>query len=396
MPRKRARIRAFYKHGVEELRIPLTIELIPFLLRVHISHFLFFAGLSVYLFGVHHTIFKVVTAWIGVCIVLYANITIMPIIHKNYPCPSPLSPSVSFCLTGIRYIFFRLLHRFPLRSQVPRAVYFFSHRMSKTAEQYALKLNPGIDFRSLLWTFHSLDEDSDFEKFFEGLPRLCDSETGELLNLQQGFIKPHKSTLSNALIRMMDRTLSSNLAPEFVKQRRLIICTKAIKSASLIGPWILHRVLLGGWHRFLGCIEFGLFVQNWKDITHPVTLFYRQCVAALTILIVRDYDERWYQLTSGLLDVSKPLLRKYIGNGDSILLANAIFIVRRTVQTYSGSEERRRNDIIVASSKTLETVCKLDVRLTCRSSSTSSAVYGTNWLLPRSLILLLTTNSSPR
>jgi hypothetical protein len=54
-------------------------------------------------------------------------------------------------------------------------------------------------------------------------------------------------------------------------------------------------------------------------------------MAALTISIVRDHDERWYQLVSGLLDVSKTLLHEYIGNDDNILLANTIFIVRRTV-----------------------------------------------------------------
>jgi hypothetical protein len=378
---KQARIRAFYKHGVDKLHIPWTIEVLPALL--HISLFLFFGGLSVFLFGIHPTIFKVVTAWIGVCGVLYAILTIMPIIHKDSPYSAPLSTSLSFCLTGIRYTFFRVLQRFPridpailmpLRSRDPRAVHlddFFSHSMSKTAEQYALKLNPFIDYRSLLWTFESLDEDTDLEKFFEALPRLCDSETGKSLKLQEGFIGPNKKTLSNALIEMMNRTLSSNLAPEFVKQRRLIICTKAIESTSLFGPWwILRRVLLGGWHRFLGCIEFGLFVQNWKDIGHPVTLFYRQCVAALTISIVRGHDERWFQLVSGLLDVSKTLPHKYMGNDDNtvvvnnILLANAINIVRRTVQTYSGSAERHRDDIICASSKTLETVCKLDIRST--------------------------------
>jgi hypothetical protein len=374
-PHKRARIRAFYKHGVEKLHFSWTIEVLPALL--HISLFLFFAGLSVFLFTLHRTIFKVVTTWIGFCAVLYAILTFLPIIRKDSPYSAPLSSSLSFCLTGIRRTFFRILQRFPhidssicmpLRNRDPRAVHlddFFSHSMSKTAEQYALKMNPGVDYRSLLWTFQSLDEDSDLEKFFEGLPRLCDSGTGKSLNLQQGFIEPNKRTLSNALIEMMNRTLSSNLAPEFVKQRRLIICTKAIESTSLFGPWwILRRVLLGGWHRFLGCIDFGLFVQNWKDITHPVALFYMQCVAALTISIVRDHDERWYQLASGLLDVSKTLLHNYIGNGDSILLANAVFIVRRTVQTYSGSAERHRDDIIGASSKTLETVCKLDIRNT--------------------------------
>ena len=374
-PSKRARIRAFYKHGIEKQHIPWTIEMLPALLQI--SLFLFFAGLSVFLFSIHRAVFTVVITWIGICVVCYAILTFLPIIHKDSPYSSLLSSSLSFCLTGIRYIFFRLLQRFPhidpatymlLRSRDPRAVHlddFFSHSMTKTAEEYALKLNPGIDYRSLLWTFQSLDEDSDIERFFEGLPRLCDSETGKSLNLQQGFIAPNKRMLSNALIEMMNRTLSSSLAPEFVKQRRLIICTKVIESTSLFGPWwILRRVLLGGWHRFLGCIEFGLFVQNWKDIAHPVILFNSQCVAALTISIVRGHDERWYQLVSGLLDVSKTLLHKYMGNGDSILLAIAIYIVRRTVQTYSGSAERHREDIIGASSKTLETVCKLDIRST--------------------------------
>jgi hypothetical protein len=369
-PYKRARIRAFYKHGVEKLHIPWTIEMLPALL--HISLFLFFAGLSVSLFSLHPTIFKVVTAWIGVCAVLYAILTFMPIIRKDSPYCAPLSSLFFFCFNGIRYIIFRLLQRFPhidpsicmpLRSRDPRAVHlddFFSHSMSKTAEQYALRQNPSIDHRSLLSTFQSLDEDSHVEKFFEGLPRLCESKTGKSLNLQQGFIAPNQRALSSALIEMMNHTLSSDLAPESVKQRRLIICTKAIESTSLFGPWwILRRVLLGGWHRFLGCIEFGLFVQNWKDIAHPVTLFYSQCVAALTISIVRDHDERWYQLGSGPL--SKTLLNKCIGNDDNILLANVIYIVRRTVQTYSGSEDTHRNDILDASRKTLGAVCKLDI-----------------------------------
>ncbi|KAI0267901.1 hypothetical protein BGY98DRAFT_902816, partial [Russula aff. rugulosa BPL654] len=83
-PHKRARIRAFYKYGVNDLRVPLNIEVVPVML--HMSLFLFFVGLSVYLFGVHRTIFKVVTAWIGVCIVLYAYLTVLPVIHKNNPC----------------------------------------------------------------------------------------------------------------------------------------------------------------------------------------------------------------------------------------------------------------------------------------------------------------------
>ena len=366
-PYKRARIHAFYKHGVEKLHIPLVIEVLPALL--HVSLFLFFAGLSVFLFDVHPTIFKAVTSWIGVCAVFYTILTFLPIIRKDSPYSAPLSLPFFF---GTRYLFFRLLQWFPCIGSClplgPRAVHLddYSGSMSKTAEQYALDRNPDIVHHSLLWTLQSLNKDSDLEKFFEGLPRLCGSETGKSLNLQEEFIVPNIRTLSNALIELMNRTLSCNLVPESIKQRRLIICIKAIESTSLFGPWwILRRVLLGGWHRFLQCIEFGLVAQNWKDITHPVTLFYRQCVAAITISIVQDHDERWHQLASNLPDVSSTLLHKYIGNGDSILLANAIFIARRTVQTYPGPVEGHdRNDIISASSKTLEIVCQLDIQHT--------------------------------
>jgi hypothetical protein len=272
-PYKRARIRAFYKHGVEKLHIPWMVELLPALL--HVSLFLFFAGLSVFLFGVDLTIFKVVTSWIALCVILYACLTFLPVIRKDSPYSAPLSSSVSFCLTGIRYLFFRLLRKFP---NIDRSTFtlfpsrahlydFFSHSMSKTAEQFALKMPPDIDHHSLMWTFDSLDEDTDLEKFFEGLSRLCDSETGKKLDLQERFIKAHEEKLSGALTELMNRTLSSNLVTEPVKQHRIIICTKVVESTSLLGIWwILRRVLLGDWYHFLGCIEFAVFLQN-RNIT---------------------------------------------------------------------------------------------------------------------------------
>jgi hypothetical protein len=373
-PQKRARIRAFYKHGVKKLHIPRAVDALPVLL--HTSLFAFFAGLSVFVFGVHRTIFKVLTVWIGTCVILYLCLSVLPVIRKDSPYSTPLSGLFSFCLTGIRHLFFRLqrlphirnLIRVLLRSRDPRAVHlddFFSHSMAKTAERYAFKLDPDIDYDSLLWTFQSLDEDSDLEKFFEGLPRLCSSETGRRLNLRQGFIEPNQDTLAYALTGLMDRTLSSNLVSDFLKQRRMIICSRAIVSTSLLDPWwILRRVLLDDWHEFLGCIEFGRFVRNWRDINDNVASFYAQCVAALTISTVPHRDERWYELASGLRNVSRPLLQKYLANGDSILLAYAIYIIRQTVRTYSGSAEYHREDILGASWKTLEKVCNLDIRRT--------------------------------
>src|SRR6266478_600923 len=86
-PPKRARIHAFYAEGVENLHVPWTVEALPTLL--HLSLFLFFAGLAVFLFSVHHTIFRVVTAWIGICFIVYACLTFLPIVRKNSPYSGP-------------------------------------------------------------------------------------------------------------------------------------------------------------------------------------------------------------------------------------------------------------------------------------------------------------------
>jgi hypothetical protein len=375
-PQMRARLRTFYKLGVEELRIPLNIEWVPMLL--HTSLFLFFVGLSVYLFGVHRTIFKVVTAWIGFCIVLYAYLTVLPILHKNTPCYSPHSPWVFYCLTGILHLFIRMFNRKELPSSDPGEDHedkHLSHTMDKTAEQYALKLGPNTDNSSLWWTFQTLEEDSDFERFFEGLRRLCDSYTGKTLKLNEEFIEPNKAKLKNALIRLVDRTLSSNLVTGVVKYRRMIIFTKAIESTSLLDrSYILDRILFNhrDWHGLLGCIEFGLSMRNWADNFNKVTVtyFYAQCIAVLTIseslkwkrLGHDRYD--WIQLAKDL-PVSTPFHPDVAHEGDDdILLGNAIFVVRMSVQTYSGSEENERDRILEVSRRTLGAVCKLDIRYT--------------------------------
>jgi hypothetical protein len=372
-PQEKARIHAFYWHGVEKLYIHWTIEAVPPLL--HLSLFLFFAGLSMFLFRIHSTIFKIVTTWIALCTILYAYFTFLPIIHKDSPYSAPPSALVFFCLTGLRYLFFQILRRFPqidppvsmpLHRRDPGAVHlgdFFSTTLSKTAEEFALKLRPDIDYHSFLRTFDSLYEDTDLEKFFEGLSCLCDAGTGNGSNIQEGFIIPHKKKLQTALIGLMNRTLSSNLVTDIVKRRRMVICTKTVDLTSLFGPWCFLRcVLFGEWSKFLECVEFGLAVEKWKS-TDKVTSFAAQCVAALTISIVRDRnrDERWFQLVNGLHNASELPLLKYIAHGDSLPLANALFIVRRTVQTYSGANERHRNNILKASLKTLKTVCKIKI-----------------------------------
>ena len=72
-PEKRARLRAFFADGVDNLQIPWAVEGLPTLL--HLSLFLFFGGLVVFLFNVDQEVFIGVVTWIGIFSTMYGSIT---------------------------------------------------------------------------------------------------------------------------------------------------------------------------------------------------------------------------------------------------------------------------------------------------------------------------------
>ena len=73
-PHKRARIRAFFAEGIEKLLLPRAVVALPALL--HISVFLFFADLILFLYTIHHTVFSTGLCCKGLCIGLYLPITL--------------------------------------------------------------------------------------------------------------------------------------------------------------------------------------------------------------------------------------------------------------------------------------------------------------------------------
>ena len=325
-----------------------------------------------FLFGIHQTIFSVVAAWVGLCIVIYAYVSALPILHKDSPYHAPLSTFIWFCVSGVRYAF---SDSPPHPDSTTRGSFFTrdeeddrhrnlsTHGLVKTAEEYACSLPSKIDYGSLSWTFNSLDQDGELEQFFEGVPGFCTSSAVE--NPMDGFIRPIGRKLSDALIGLMNRTLSSSIIPELVKQRRITICTKAIHAANLFGPWwILPRVLYGEWQAFLRSIDFGLFIQDWSRVDRPITTFYAQCVVAVIIssVQVQPRDDRWIQLVTRQIDVSESVLPRDLAHGDSILLANLIYIVRQPLRISSVIGEHYEAYIKTASSRTLESMCRLEVR----------------------------------
>ena len=244
---KRARIRSFFAEGVEKSHLSVVVEALPTL--IHLSVSLFFAGLAVFLWNVNLTIFALVLSWISVCTALYGCITLIPMFRHNSPYYSPLTSLVrpvvkvllfvflilSFCFHALLYLCLLCWkHDGGLVRIFGYPFNWFIHLLSlvsMTSKEAILKSSSEIDTRSFTWTFDSLDEDHELDRFFSGLPGFYNSRV--LKQPLRGLDDQQKLRLLEGAIRLLDRTLSSTL-PGKVRRQRVEICTKASTSLSLL------------------------------------------------------------------------------------------------------------------------------------------------------------------
>ncbi|KAI9449539.1 hypothetical protein BJY52DRAFT_1307128 [Lactarius psammicola] len=165
--------------------------------------------------------------------------------------------------------------------------------------------------------------------------------------------------MADAFIGLMNRTLSSNLTTQSTKESRTKNYIGAMAELSLpINRRTLGRVLYGDWGGLLDSVEFGLLLRNAR-YSDPFAMYYSQCVVSVIIARVKERDDPWFELTTGQLDISKSTLEKYLAHGDSMLLANCVFICRRTLEAYS---QHRWHHDVYSRSNTLELVSRFDVQ----------------------------------
>jgi len=342
-PHKRARIRAFFAEGVDKLRLPWAVEALPALL--HLSLFLFFAGLAVFLFNINHTVFSVTISWLGLCTTVYMCITFMPMFRHDSPYYAPLSSLAWYLYTGIRFTVFQILwwiaDRCNIRSSIPRRTrnlrWTYWQRtlrvMEMEFEETALKAPSEIDGRALMWTYDSLDEDHEVEQFFAGIPGFCSSNVVDDPQCSLGSLR--SSTVASALGGFLERTWSSNLLSETIKIRRLVICIRAIDAAHLsdaayeiLYEFFEHRPAL------LRSIELGRSLISWGKNDDRKTSLFAQGIIACIIANVPQRNPHWSLLTMDHLGISEHVLQDYLCHGDSVFLANLIHFTHQFVRNF--------------------------------------------------------------
>jgi hypothetical protein len=343
-PHRRARIRSFFANGVDDLHLPWAVEALPTLL--HLSFFLFFAGLLISLFNINHTLFSAVAWWIGLSAAMYGCITILPIFRHDSPYYTPLSSSAWLIYTGIAYSasqilcliakfwFFGYASRRRFAKLKDEYFEWFSLGMRRVAEETIWEHSPEIDGRILKWTFDSLDEDSELEKFVEGIPGFCSSQVVE--NPRRNLVQLGELELSLALNRLLYRTLTSDLVSESVKRARLVICVTAVEAAHFYftARWMLRGIFEWGVSGVLRSVEMGQALKNRGYRSKQDYDLCAQGIVAGIIASVTEHDARWIALSVDQLGVSETVLQHYLAHGDSVLLANLIHITRLFFRFY--------------------------------------------------------------
>ena len=336
-PHKRARIRAFFSEGVDKCLLPWTVDALPTLL--HISLFLFFAGLVVFLCNVNLTIFKLVLSWVGLCAALYGCFTCMPIIRHESPYYTPLSLPAWYLVTGISFLFYRFV-RWSWHKLKPGSYFTYHHYidleniyrkslvrgMQKTVEETALTSPPEIDTRAFMWTFDCLDEDHELERFFSGLPGFRSSKV--VNDPLPSLTDEEKWKLSGGLGGLLDRTFSSDLLLAPVKDRRAMICKKAIDPEHTPNAVILHAALFKYQHSGSVATAIADILRGWEINMNQHRILDAQIDIFSIIATRQPFDDSWYTLASNILGFPETSLRDYAAHGDSLSLVILIHFVR--------------------------------------------------------------------
>ena len=334
-------MRAFFAEGVDSMHIPWAVEGLPTLL--HLSLFLFFGGLAIFLFNVDHEVFSYVVLWIGLFCLVYGMITLLPLIRQDSPYNSPLStpawfllaamtriiatmpfivaiilsPVIDFCLKfvfricfcphspslGIRRIVVWMLTHIGDLGKYHRRWMLKGVEMG--AEKAVSERLSGIDVSILDWTITTLGDDDSLKSFFEAIPGFFDSKV--VKHLEGDFPKKLRNKCKNALNRFMDRTLSSNSVNDSEKLRRLEIFMDAMY-------WIRHSA---------------------PSLSYRGELRSDNDTVTRILMNVRERDDKWIRLAAGEFGLPEQDLRKNVAlKDDSVLLAILIHVIRQRLSPH--------------------------------------------------------------
>ena len=369
-PEKRARMRAFFANGVDKMRIPWAVEGLPTLL--HLSLFLFFGGLGIFLFNVDQEVFIFVVSWIGLFSIVYGLITLLPLFRYDSPYNTPLSMPAWFLYARVQYVALKVLVFIISLIYIFIRLFAFiiskvlsfitskrywkqideyleqirgyliwgyetwhshsSGRMSggveKKARETVEEQSSEIDIRILGWTIRALGDDDSLEKFFEAVPGLLNSKL--VKHLKRDFPETHLKTFWGTLSGFMSRTSSSNSVTESVKSRRVVICRDIISKIPCSTSFSYRLYLHPHFDQAPVSMERLQAMARWFTHKNYNVADHARVEVANRLARMKECDDDWIAAASDTCGIAAHDLRDNIAHlRENVLLATLIHVSRQ-------------------------------------------------------------------
>ncbi|KAJ7648803.1 hypothetical protein DFH06DRAFT_997182 [Mycena polygramma] len=155
-PIRRARVFSFLYFGVRRFGMYVVVDLIPLLL--HVALILFLAGLIAFLVPINEFMMGLIGAILAIFLVVYAIMTLLPIISSDCPYRTPLS--------GFAWHFIQEARKWWLGSASPP----IEVNLDDVMLDMALQNSARRDQRAMSWTLECLTDDQELLPFLEAIP----------------------------------------------------------------------------------------------------------------------------------------------------------------------------------------------------------------------------------
>jgi hypothetical protein len=321
---RRGRMRAYISYGINRFGMARAVATMPTLL--HISVFLFFAGLVEFLFPIHATVAYTTLGCIILFALAYANLTVLPNIYHSCPYGTPLSgftwrishlSVIGFLWTTLKIdgAFRKSLSKLrslvkqpapksyglniwrkTLKNQVQIRRQRLSQGMRKSVEFSAYEADSAVVTSALVWTLTALDEDREIEDFSLRVPGFFDSSVvpdATLAILPLMSHQPNSDPIFGSRLYGLLKTCipeTSSLAEE-MRKNRLRACMKCLWSFAKAYNQVGSSQALPSYFPYaLASPEITRLVQNETDSDIRVI---GRCYGALIVnKLVADLESR--------------------------------------------------------------------------------------------------------
>ena len=344
-PHRQARIREHILSGPHILHFLWASDAVPTLL--HLSVFLFFAGLLVLLRNIDHTIFDAVAVWVALCATVYAYITFLPIFRPASPHYAPLSSWVWHSYTYVISLFKKLRKKMDHGDRSRRSPTHFVVRLKEKIKELIKKksLAPKLDAQILESFFDTVGDcaqecQETTSRYFEAILGFCNSGSGivQIQEVKKHLTEKFRCKFSHTVVQFLDRTLSSDSLSESIKTRRLLTCLKAThailgENQSVdTGKTATDRIALSrNWDAVLPSHEIKVILKNWHDSEDELIATMGSYIIARIIASAGKDNDTSKALTTMMSPQwvkEVPLAGVDLKHGHNVFLTNLIYTTR--------------------------------------------------------------------